>query len=374
MNISVIVPTFNRAEYLRETICAVLAQTRRPDEVLVVDDGSDDHTREVIATFGAEVTALHKPNSGKADSLNQALAQVSGSHIWIVDDDDLPCPDALETLIGCLVRSPGAEIAYGPHDRFAVDPDTGCETRQETGYWDDRSGDWFLVATMEDFFAHQPGMLVARDLYDRVGPFDTEMIASEDYEMLLRLAQAGQAVATDRIVFHQRQHAGLRGQQGHQFTASDRNRKWVEYDQKIFHRVHETFPLADYLPKHFALSPETTRQALLQRGAVMLRKQMSDLALADLREAAKLTPEADLSDDERAVLRRSLLSKYGCEAVLRDSQTVRALSDLAQSSAVGKAIVRAIARSLLWQARVSAGSGQISKTLFFSRIFVHLAL
>ena len=83
ITVSVIIPTFNRADLLRETVQAVLDQTRPPDEILIVDDGSEDHTQKTIASFADAVTVLSKPNSGKADSLNQAIAATSGTHIWI---------------------------------------------------------------------------------------------------------------------------------------------------------------------------------------------------------------------------------------------------------------------------------------------------
>ena len=193
LSVSVIIPTFNRADLLRETIEAVLAQTRKPDEILIINDGSEDHTIDITAAFGAQVSLISKPNSGKADSLNQAIAASTGSHIWIVDDDDIPRAEALAILTKLLAANTGAQIAYGRHIRFSQDTPGGPKTYQETGYWDTRGPEHFLIATLEDFFVHQPAMLVARALYDRAGPFNTDMIASEDYDMLVRLGLHGEA-------------------------------------------------------------------------------------------------------------------------------------------------------------------------------------
>ncbi|MEL7453096.1 MAG: glycosyltransferase [Pseudomonadota bacterium] len=238
MFVTAIIPTFNRAALLAETVAAVRSQSRAPDEIVIVDDGSTDGTLALLDEIGDGLQIISKPNTGKADSLNMALSRASGTHIWIVDDDDLPRTDGLANLVALLEEQTGSEIAYGRHERFIIDRSTGARHTMETGYWDDRSADWFLIATLEDFFVHQPAMLVAKGLYDRAGPFNVEMVASEDYEMLIRLAQLGRVAATDAVIFDQRVHDGVRGQIGHQFAASERNAKWIEYDQRILASVN----------------------------------------------------------------------------------------------------------------------------------------
>ena len=70
---TVIIPTYNRAHLISETISALLEQTRPVQEILVVNDGSEDDTSKVVAAFGEEVTQIDKENSGKSDSDNQAI-------------------------------------------------------------------------------------------------------------------------------------------------------------------------------------------------------------------------------------------------------------------------------------------------------------
>ncbi len=374
MSVSVIIPTFNRADLLRETIEAVLAQTRKPDEILIINDGSEDHTTDIAAAFGDQVSLISKPNSGKADSLNQAIAASTGSHIWIVDDDDLPRAEALAILTKLLAANTGAQIAYGRHIRFSQDTPGGEKTYQETGYWDTRGPEHFLIATLEDFFVHQPAMLVARTLYDQAGPFNTAMIASEDYDMLVRLALHGEAAATDQIIFEQRVHAGVRGQKGHQFAAKDRNAKWIDYDQKIFEAVHANLPLDAYLPKHHA-DPQSTpsrRQALIQRASIMARKKLWPLAFADLNTISAAPIQTPLTDTERTILRRALLSKYGCDELF-DAPDIRTeLQNLAAASPLGRALVRGIGRSLLWHFKTDLTGGHIRRAT--RAIMTYLAL
>lgn len=374
MTVSVIVPTFNRADLLRETLQAVLNQTRMPDEVLVVDDGSDDHTKEVVDTFGDKLTCLSKPNSGKADSLNHAIAATTGSHIWIIDDDDLPCPGALEKLTNILAANPEAELAYGRHIRFQQPTPDAAKTFQETGYWDTRPPEYFLIATLEDFFVHQPAMLATRALYERAGPFNTDMVASEDYEMLIRLASEGDTVATDEIIFEQRVHAGVRGQKGHQFKAADRNAKWIEYDQLIFQAVNKRLPLSAYLPRGAEApdTPESIRLAQIQRASIMGRKKLWSLALTDLEAVAKGRLQSPLSDTELMVLRRALLSKYGCEELTDDEDTLASLDMLAASTPLGRALVRGIGRSLLWHIKTALSAGRLISAVGYTRLYLKL--
>ena len=122
--ITAIVPTYNRARYLATAIDSVLDQTLRPAEVLVVDDGSVDETREILKTYGARIQAIHKTNGGKASALNLALKNARGEFIWIFDDDDVALPDALEKMFNALAEHPESAFAYGSHDHL-VESDSG---------------------------------------------------------------------------------------------------------------------------------------------------------------------------------------------------------------------------------------------------------
>lgn len=372
MKVTAIIPTYNRAALVGETVSAVLAQNRQPDEVIVVNDGSDDATSEVLNSFGNRIRVLDKPNSGKADSLNAALGISSGSHVWIVDDDDLPRPDGLRTLCDLLERHPDAELAYGRHERFEIDPVTGIRSTKDTGYWDARPSEWFLIATLEDFFAHQPAMLVSRVLYDRAGPFNPGMHASEDYEMLVRLASAGIAVGTEAVIFDQRVHSGVRGQRGFRYAAAARDQKWIHYDQIFLTRVLEDFPLSAFLPRGTELTPRTERQALLQRGTIWMRHGLREQALEDFRQASGIHRDVDLTPAERSIVMRAMTGKYGCEDLPGDEASLRALRTLSREGKLAREIVNACARPLVWQTRAAFQEGRIGLAARFLRSYFRL--
>ncbi len=207
---SVIIPTHNRAAMLEQCLSAVRSQTISPLELIVVDDGSTDETQAIVAQAAPEARLMVQPNRGKAAALNAAMALVRGEFVWIIDDDDIVLPHALEHLTRLLDQTPEADFAYGRHDRF-MEAANGQRLMLGTGYWHDCTQDEFLQATLEDFFAHQPGMLVRRSAYIQVGAFDEALIRSQDYEMTLRLARVCTPVKSSMTVFLQRTHYWAKG-------------------------------------------------------------------------------------------------------------------------------------------------------------------
>lgn len=113
--VSIIVPTFNRAHYLPECLDSLVAQTVAPLEIIVVDDGSEDATREVVARYNSPVIYIYKENGGKPSAVNLALQACKGDLIWLFDDDDVALPDAIEQRLEAFVKSPEAGFVYSAH-------------------------------------------------------------------------------------------------------------------------------------------------------------------------------------------------------------------------------------------------------------------
>jgi glycosyltransferase involved in cell wall biosynthesis len=106
--VSVIVPTWNRADLIGETLRSVLAQSHRPAEVIVVDDGSTDATAEVVSAFAPAVRYLRKPNGGVASARNHGAREATGTWLAFVDSDDLWHPRKLELQVAALSAVPAA--------------------------------------------------------------------------------------------------------------------------------------------------------------------------------------------------------------------------------------------------------------------------
>ncbi len=112
-SISVVIPTFNGGKTLPETLACVLAQSRPPDEVIVVDDGSTEpEARRCLATLGGpKVRVIHQSNSGPGGARNSGVRAATGELLVMLDDDDLMTHDALEKLEQALQRHPEAKFS-----------------------------------------------------------------------------------------------------------------------------------------------------------------------------------------------------------------------------------------------------------------------
>jgi GT2 family glycosyltransferase len=110
-SVSVIIPTYNRAEFLTRCIQSVLAQTHKPLEVIVVDDGSTDGTAKVCHEFSDQVRYLYQENAGVAAARNCGFSEARGRWVALLDSDDYWEPHKLRVTLAALAAVPGAQFA-----------------------------------------------------------------------------------------------------------------------------------------------------------------------------------------------------------------------------------------------------------------------
>src|SRR5215211_2892046 len=108
---SIVIPCYNAARYLAETLESAFTQTYTPTEIIVVDDGSTDGSVELIQTYGNRVRAEYGPNRGASAARNQGTALARGEFIQYLDADDLLTHDAIEKRVAGL-RQNTADVAY----------------------------------------------------------------------------------------------------------------------------------------------------------------------------------------------------------------------------------------------------------------------
>ncbi|MGC3990975.1 MAG: glycosyltransferase [Chthoniobacteraceae bacterium] len=102
---SIVINNYNYGKFLAETIESCLAQTYQPLEVIVVDDGSTDNSREIIASFGDRVIPVLKPNGGQGSAFNAGYQAAKGDYVLFLDSDDLLRADAA-ALFAAGFRNP----------------------------------------------------------------------------------------------------------------------------------------------------------------------------------------------------------------------------------------------------------------------------
>ncbi len=294
LTVTAIVPTFNRCNYLGEAIRSLLGQTRRIDQLIIVDDGSTDDTPRVVESFGGLVTSLRKANGGKSSALNFGLKHALGELIWVFDDDDLADPTALARFVRALEDNPDCGFVYGNYDHFATSPGTAWRTKACFFRPSDPAA--LYPALLENCSIFHCGMVARRSCYETVGPFDESLLRSQDYEMLLRISRRFRGVGMEGVTFHQRHHDSPRGTMALIVTDDKKKEIWKQYDQRYFTTIYSTVALSEYLPHtpgglvrpENELAPGERMTALIQRCCVMAKRSLWDLAARDLEEASTL--------------------------------------------------------------------------------------
>jgi glycosyltransferase involved in cell wall biosynthesis len=118
MTISVVIPVFNGAGFIEEAIESVLRQSRKVDEILVVDDGSTDRTVQIVKRYADKVELLTQANAGPAVARNRGIRFASGNYIALLDADDVMLPDRIRLQSAQLDDSPEIDIVLGKQILF----------------------------------------------------------------------------------------------------------------------------------------------------------------------------------------------------------------------------------------------------------------
>jgi glycosyltransferase involved in cell wall biosynthesis len=116
MNVTAAITTYNRAGFLPGALESVFAQTRPPDEILVVDDGSTDGTRDVLSEYAGRVRVVHQDNRGRSGARNRAVEEARGEVLSFLDSDDRWLPDKLERQVPVLERNSSVGMVHGHVD------------------------------------------------------------------------------------------------------------------------------------------------------------------------------------------------------------------------------------------------------------------
>lgn len=197
VDLSVVIPTYNRAAFLGEALRSIARQTVQPTEVIVVDDASTDDTEFCVRSSASPVLYHRLPQrSGAAVARNEGVEVARGEVVIFLDSDDLLEPTHHARVLEILKEQP--EIALFSCDALLID-EAGSSLRGGQTYWQIqcaikritlRSGrrnlrDMFLLSTL---FA---GCAVRRDVFRRVGGLRQELFPLEDYDLMLRVAAEG---------------------------------------------------------------------------------------------------------------------------------------------------------------------------------------
>jgi glycosyltransferase involved in cell wall biosynthesis/SAM-dependent methyltransferase len=178
--LSVVMPSFNHAKYIRMAIDSVLSQGKEGIELIVMDGGSTDHTVDLLRRYADRLSFVSERDRGQADAINRGFQRARGDILCWLNSDDMFVPGALGRVIRVLQESPQAEFVYGRG--WNVD---------ESGRIIDDAGVlafdlWRLIHQRN--FIQQPSCFFRRSLLERVGPLDERLHYVMDWDLWIRFA------------------------------------------------------------------------------------------------------------------------------------------------------------------------------------------
>ncbi len=223
-SVSTIIPTYNRPAFLREALASVLAQTYRDNEILVVDDGSTNAaryaTRQIVEEYtraqARPIRYLYQPHQGVSAARNRGVDASRGEFLAFLDSDDVWQPEKLAHQVAFFEALPTARICQTQETwiRYGVRVNPRKKHRKP-------HGDIF-VQSLADCLVSPSAVMLRRELFERMGGFDEQLPACEDYDLWLRISVREPVYLIDTPLVLKR--GGHADQLSRQFWGMDRFR------------------------------------------------------------------------------------------------------------------------------------------------------
>ncbi len=202
--VTVLIPVYNQAQYLHESIDSVLRQTWTDLELLVVNDGSTDRTPAVMAEFGSRIRALHKANGGTASALNLGIRNARGKWLAWLSADDIWEPTKIALQLGKAQHEPTAALVYTD---FKIVDGAGKELDRFVAPAP-RTRIARLIKLIRENYINGSTVIVRKDVFDKVGLFDETNRHSQDFDLWLRIATRYDIVHVPEPLVRYRIHTG----------------------------------------------------------------------------------------------------------------------------------------------------------------------
>jgi glycosyltransferase involved in cell wall biosynthesis len=215
--VSIIIPTYNRADVVSMAIESVLGQTYRNIEVIVVDDGSTDRTCQVLNRYRDQIRVLTEENQGPSRARNKGITAAHGQLIAFLDSDDAWLPTKVERQVACLQRTGKSVPCCLCNATLRQRNGTECLSFDEAllappyeeGFWLNPAE---IISSRFIFFTQ--AAVVRRQALEKVGGFDEELWVMEDYDLALRLSLLGPwtFIKEPLVIYHSRTQQSLTNQ------------------------------------------------------------------------------------------------------------------------------------------------------------------
>ncbi|WP_347273679.1 glycosyltransferase [Candidatus Kuenenia sp.] len=192
--VSIVMPTYNCAAYLPESIESILAQTYDTYEVVVIDDGSADNTKLVLEPYMEKIRYIDLGrNEGLPTARNLGIQSAKGEYVAFLDADDIWMPEKLEMSIDQFMKNPDAGMVYSKH----INIDSKSQFMEGKIMRRLPSGNIFTQLFFEQNFIICSSVVVRKEVFNKTALFDSELVNCQDWDMWLRIAFYYKAIGID---------------------------------------------------------------------------------------------------------------------------------------------------------------------------------
>lgn len=182
--VSVVIPTFNRKDKVKEAIDSAIGQNFAGMEITVVDDGSTDGTAEFLHSLGLPIRIITGPNGGVSHARNVGIKAATGRYIAFLDSDDIWLPGKIKAQVDFLESHPDIPLVYT--DQYL---NFDGKNMDKTRFERNAPKDSMLLSAFVDFTPiHTSTVMARRELFDEVGMFDERLHVHEDSELWNRVS------------------------------------------------------------------------------------------------------------------------------------------------------------------------------------------
>ena len=204
--VSIIIPVYNGANFVREAIDSALAQTYKNIEIIVVNDGSTDNTEEILKSYGNKITFYTKPNGGVSSALNYGIKKMKGEYFSWLSHDDLYAKNKVTAVVEYLVKHNLLNKKVIPYSDFALidikgKPITDVKFNHE--YVNQRPELALLRGLING-----NSLLIPKSAFNTYGGFDTKLKCTQDYEKWFEFIKTYTFVHVPKVLVKTRYHKG----------------------------------------------------------------------------------------------------------------------------------------------------------------------
>ena len=262
--VSVVIPTYNREKYLPDAINSVLNQTYKDFEIIIVDDGSRDNTKEVVESFMKKyphipIRYFYQENKGPAAARNRGIKEAKGEYIAFLDSDDVWLPAKLEKEVQVLDKDKHCGLVYTDayeFDRRGIIKNSKLATNDRS-----KMSGMIFENLILGCFIFTSTVMVRKWILEEVKGFNTEFVPAEDWELWLRIARVYKIVFVDEVLVGYRKE-GSRISDNLKLSSLSRH--------KVIERIFNTRSIT---PKEYYLKKLSHSAIFFEIGWIYLKKR-----------------------------------------------------------------------------------------------------